>query len=572
MPSRLLAALAPTCAFVAIAAAAFAQTPVVTFAGETMRMRSSTVTAGTTATWNVTMTMEDDNANAALGTSFRRWWHAQLGNLVPGQTLQITIANAGYTDIILPVWSLSTNGTSFGDYVRLPTSAVPTLIGSTQHRFTVTVPAGVTAFRLAKYFPYSVTRKDAWLATLNGDPRVRSIVSIGNSAQGRPIHKIEMTDSSVPDAGKQRIWIHSGVHPAETTSYFTLEGLVAWLRSNDPLAAVLLDEALIEIVPMANPDGVFLGNYRTTSTSVNLENEWSAPYASAVPEIVALRTAIEGYMGTVASPGSNPIRVLLNLHSSHNVSYPFHFRHVANASWNPTSNNTGVIPLVNQVEGQWIAQFEARSPFVTLGVTQSSALTTRPFVESMCHDRWTAVNGWLNAPGLQSPVMAITFEGTYGRGPDTVTWNTEADYRLCGEQMGKALFDHLGLQLTASATTFAGPCQAATLAATLVPQTNGAHTAVLTVANGPANGVGLLALGSVQLAVPLPAPWSLCTLLCSAEAQAPFALGLSGGASFPLTMPAVPGLDAWLQVFTFDLTQPNLGLDATNGLRLRNQY
>ncbi len=572
MPSRLLAAFAPSCAAVAIAAAAFAQTPVVTFAGETMRLRSATVAAGTTATWNVTMTMEDDNANAALGTSFRRWWHAQLGNLVPGQTLQITIANAGYTDIILPVWSLSTNGTTFGDYVRLPTSAVPTLIGSTQHRFTVTVPAGVTAFRLAKYFPYSVTRKDAWLATLAGDPRVRSISSIGNSVQGRPIHEIEMTDSAVPDAGKQRIWIHSGIHPAETTSYFTVEGLVAWLRSSDPMAAVLLDRALIHIVPMANPDGVFLGNYRTNANSVNLENQWSAPYTSTVPEIMALRTAIEGYMGTVANPGSNPIRVLLNLHSSHGVSYPFHFQHVANASWNPTTNNTGVIPLVNQIEGQWIAQFDARSPFVALGATQSSALTSRPFVESMCHDRWTAVNGWLNAPGLQSPVMAITFEGTYRRGPDTVTWNSEADYRLVGEQMGKALFDHLGLQLTASATTFAGPCQTATLGALLAPQPNGSHVATITVANGPQNGVGLLALGSTQLAVPLPAPWSLCTLLCSAEAQAPFALGLTGGATFPLAMPAVPGLDAWLQVFTFDLAQPNLGLDATNGLRLRNDY
>jgi hypothetical protein len=572
MPSRLLAALTPSCAVVAIAAAAFAQTPVVTFAGETMRLRSATVAAGTTATWNVTMTMEDDNANAALGTSFRRWWHAQLGSLVPGQTLQITIANAGYTDIILPVWSLSTNGTTFGDYTRLPTSAVPTLIGSTQHRFTVTVPAGVTAFRLAKYFPYSVTRKDAWLATLNGDPRVRSIVPIGNSVQGRPIHKIEMTDSAVPDAGKQRVWIHSGIHPAETTSYFTLEGFVAWLRSSDPMAAVLLDQALIEIVPMANPDGVFLGNYRTNANSVNLENQWSAPYTSTVPEIIALRTAIEGYMGTVASPASNPIRVLLNLHSSHGVAYPFHFQHVANASWNPTTNNTGVIPLVNQIEGQWIAQFDARSPFVALGTTQSSALTTRPFVESMCHDRWTAVSGWLNAPGLQSPVMAITFEGTYRRGPDTVTWNTEADYRLVGEQMGKALFDHLGLQLTASATTFAGPCQAATLAASLVPQANGLHAAFLTVASGPANGIGLLALGNTQLAVPLPAPWSACTLLTSAEVQAPFALGPTGGASFPILMPAVPGLDAWLQVFTFDVSSPVLVLDATNGLRLRNDY
>ena len=55
----------------------------------------------------------------------------------------------------------------------------------------------------------SVTRKNALLASLVGEPRVRSIVSLGNSQLGRPIEKIELTDSSVPDGQKERIWIHA---------------------------------------------------------------------------------------------------------------------------------------------------------------------------------------------------------------------------------------------------------------------------------------------------------------------------------------------------------------------------
>jgi hypothetical protein len=470
------------------------------------------------------------------------------------------------------VWALSTDGVTFAPYTRLPTSATPTLLTSTQHRFTFTVPPGVTSLRLAKYFPYSVTRKNAWLASVSNHPRVRSVVSLGNSAQGRPIHKLELTDSSVPDTGKQRVWIHAGIHPAETTSYFTVEGFVAWLLSGDPYAEVLLDQALIELVPMANPDGVFLGNYRVNANSSNLEDQWSAPYTSTQPELVALRTAIEGYMGTVAAPGSNPIRVLLNLHSSHAVNYPFHFQHVSNPNWSPT-NNTGVIPVVNAIEGQWIVQFKARSPFVDLGTTQSSALTSRPFVESMCHDRWTAQPGWLNAPGLQSPVMAITFEGTYGRGPDTVAWNVEADYRQCGAELGLALFDHLGLQLTASLTTYAGPCQSAMLAGTLVPQPNGSHVANLQVSSGAGNGLGILAVGSQQVLVGLPAPWANCALLCTPDGTVGFVLGPTGAASLPLTLPALPGLVAFAQVFSLDLSQPpNLPLDATNGVRLANNY
>jgi hypothetical protein len=557
-----------------LASAVLAQTPVVTSGGENMRLQSSTVVAGTTANWNVTLQMANDNGNASLPTSFRRWWHCQIGNLNPaGSTLQISVTNAGYTDIILPVWAQSTNGTTFGAYNRVPLASLPTLIGSTQHRFTLTVPPGVTAIRLAKYFPYTVARKDAWLATLAGQPKVRSIQVLGNSVQGRPIHKLQLTDPNVPDANKQRVWIHAGVHPSETTSYFTVEGFVAWLLSGDPYAEVLLDRALIELVPMANPDGVFLGNYRTAANSANLEDLWSAPYASTQPEIVALRTAIEGFMGTVASPGSNPIRVLLNLHSTHNVSYPFHFQHVSNPNWNATTNNTGVIPVVNAIEGQWIVRFKARSPLVNLGTTQNSALTSRPFVESMCHDRWTAVNGWLNAPGVQAPVMAITFEGTYGRGPDTVTWNTEADYRLVGAQMGRALFDQLGLQLTASVVSYAGPCQSTLLSGVLVPQADGSHRTDLTVSGAFGNGLGVLALGAQQLLVPLPAPWANCSLQCSPDATIAFVTGPGGAAAISFPLPPLPGLVAFTQVFALDLSlPPALPLDASNGLRLQNNY
>lgn len=565
MAGRLVAVLS-------LLSAAVAQTPVVTFSGETMRLRSASVANGTGGAFNVTLEMENDNANGSLPTSFRRWWHCQIGNLpAAGATLVVSVTNTGYSDIILPVWSHSTDGVAFGPYTRVPTSATPVLQGST-HRFTLVTPPGVAAIRLAKYFPYSVTRKNAWLATLTGHPKVRSIDVLGNSVQGRPIHKIQLTDSAVPDAQKQRVWIHAGIHPAETTSYFTVEGFVEWLLSGDPYAEVLLDRAIIELVPMANPDGVFLGNYRVNANSVNLENEWAAPYNSTQPEIVALRTAIEGYMGTVTSPGSNPIRVLLNLHSSHNVAFPFHFQHVSNPNWHPITNNTGVIPVVNFVEGQWILRFRNRSPFVNLGTTQSSALTTRPFVESMCHDRWTAVNGWMNAPGNQAPVMAITFEGTYGKGPDATTWNTEADYRLCGAQMGLALFDHLGLQLTASITPYGGPCATATMVGVLAPQANGSHQATLQIAGSAPQALGVLALGSQQTAVPLPAPWAYCTLLCSPDGTATFVADGSGVATFVLQVPAVPGLVAFLQAFTLDWTQPTLPLDATGGLRLQNDY
>jgi hypothetical protein len=559
--------------FFCFCATAVAQTPQVSFAGETMRLRSASVTAAGGTTFNLSLTMENDNANASLPSSYRRWWHCEVGNLnAAGNTLVVTVTNAGYSDVILPCWSRSTDGgATWTSYTRLPTSAVPTQPTSTQHRFTVVTPPGTTTIRLAKYFPYTVAHKDVFVGSLALHPHVRSVVSLGNSVQGRPLHRIELTDSSVPDAGKKRIWIHSGIHPAETTSYFVVEGLLAWLGSGEPLAEVLLDHTILDIVPMANPDGVARGNYRTNAHSANLEDEWAAPYTSLQPEIVALRTAIEGYMGTPAAPGSNPIEVVLNLHSSHNVAYPFHFQHTSNANWNPTTNNSGVIPAVNALEGQWIAQFETNSPFVQLGTTQSSSAgaPSRPFVESMMHDRWSAVAAWTGAPAFQQPVMAITFEGTYGYGPTAGLWNTEADYRQCGAELGRALAGYFGLQATSSVSSYGAPCHNVVLVGNLTPSGPN-QLATLSFAGAPANAIGIAMFGFQQTALPLPAPWQGCLLLQSVDSSR-FVLGDAlGFGQFPLLLPPWPGLAVASQVLTFDA---GLGVvDTSNGVLVRNEY
>ncbi|MEC8651255.1 MAG: M14 family zinc carboxypeptidase [Planctomycetota bacterium] len=545
-----------------------AQTPSVSASGENMRLKTWSVSGGG-GVYTLTLQMDDDNGDASLPTSFRRWWHCEVGNLTPGTVLNVRVTNAGYSDVILPVWSLSSDGVQFGGYTRLPTSAAPTVQGGTQHWFSVTVPPGVVAMRLAKFFPYTVTRKDALLASVAGDPRVRSIVSLGSSQQGRPIEKVEWTDSSQPDAGKQRIWIHAGVHPAETTGHLMVEGLFDWLRSGELEAELLLDHALVEVVPMANPDGVHLGNYRTNANSSNLEAQWSAPYNSPQPEVVALRAAIEGYMGTAASPASNPIRVLLNLHSTHNIAFPFHFRHVANANWTPGCSSCGVIPQVHQLESEWITNFEARSPLVALGTTAASTLGSRPFVESMCHDRWTAAPGWLGAPNFEAPVMAITFEGTYGRGPNGVSWSTEADYLQCGREMGRALFDQLGLGVSASASVYGAACQSVTLTGALALQPDQSHALALIIALGPPNGLAALAVGGAPALLPFPSPWSGCDLLVQPDATLLLPLSLFGTAISQLTLPPVPGLVGYLQAVALDL---GLNLDASNGLRVQNDY
>ncbi|MBI5851643.1 MAG: hypothetical protein HZB39_11560 [Planctomycetes bacterium] len=515
-----------------LASAALAQVSVY-FDQPGMRLRSGTATQNG-ARWTVTLTMENDNANASLPSSYRRWWGCGIRGLSPsGTTLDVSVTNSGYTDVILPVWSSSADGVSFGSWSRLPTSATPTRSGTT-HRFTVTTPPGAVDVRMAKYFPYSIEEKDALLASIVASG-LGTVQTLGSSRQGRPIQLASLTDPRVPLTRKRRVWIHAGIHPAETTSYFVVEGIVQELRSGSPLARLVLASLVVDVVPMSNPDGVALGNYRTNAASVNLENEWGAPYASTQPEIVAMRTAIESRMGTIAAPGTAPIDVLLNLHSSHGLSWPFHFQHVANPNFDLATNDSGVIPEVNAREGAWIAAFRAASPFVAAGATQSSTLSppARPFVEAMVHDRWSLSPTWR---ATEQPVMAITFEGTYGPAPGA-TWNTPADWRLCGRQLVAALADFLDVLPGGVWIDDLSHCGPAALTAAFLPA--GARVD-LTAAGTPGDLAGVFVLGLTAQAIPLPALG--CTLRTEPLLVIGAPLDAAGRASLALVPP--PGFTA----------------------------
>ena len=52
------------------------------------------------------------------------------------------------------------------------------------------------------------------------------------------------------------------VHPGETPSSYVCQGFIEFIISEHPIARVLRDNIVFYIVPMLNPDGVFLGNQR----------------------------------------------------------------------------------------------------------------------------------------------------------------------------------------------------------------------------------------------------------------------------------------------------------------------
>lgn len=387
--------------------------------------------------WQVTLRMANDNdyPNDVLPNSFRRWWHAEIGglNAEAGERLHVRVTNAGYSNIILPTWSLDNGET----WTRVPESAMPVHSSGT-HSFTLDVPPGSPQILLAKWYPYTPAMFERYRQETLLPHAMVTEVEIGRSEQDRPIYQYIITDESIPTGEKARVWVHNCVHPAENPGYFMVEGLVDWLLSGSDEARAVLRQTIFCIVPVANPDGQYLGNYRTNANGVNLENQWTAPYTTNVAEVRALRQRIEEFMGEPINPGESPIRILLNVHAAHTNGAPFHFVH---RPWFDV-DGSGVIQEVYDLEVRWVDFLRQRSPFMDRGSDQWSTLSGRPFVESMMHDRYTIhpSNSW-------GAVMAITIEGTYQVGPTPGSIATDDDYRELGEAMGWAVSDFLELDL-----------------------------------------------------------------------------------------------------------------------------
>lgn len=88
------------------------------------------------------------------------------------------------------------------------------------------------------------------------------------------------------------IVVMARAHPGETPSSFVCQGLLELLVSSHPIAATLRRYVVFKIVPMLNPDGVYLGNYRSNVMGADLNRCWHASTPWAHPVLHAAKDMI----------------------------------------------------------------------------------------------------------------------------------------------------------------------------------------------------------------------------------------------------------------------------------------
>ena len=172
-----------------------------------------------------------------------------------------------------------------------------------------------TAF-LALYNPYNYSYLQQRLAAWTARPDVQ-LDTIGFSHEGRPLQLLHITDPSVPDAKKARIWIHGRIHPSETPASYLVDGLVEYLTGDTPAARALRQQVDAYILPFANPDGVADGLSRSNALGVNQEINFGRSEDSTVVEVRAIKRKLEQLTA------ERPFDIVLNSHSQHSESATF---------------------------------------------------------------------------------------------------------------------------------------------------------------------------------------------------------------------------------------------------------
>jgi murein tripeptide amidase MpaA len=126
---------------------------------------------------------------------------------------------------------------------------------------------------VATFFPFSYTEMQDYENTVDASPwAVKSI--LGSSEQGRDVVLLKITNSSIPDTDKKVIYIIGRQHSAETASSHMLKGMIDFLISDNADARRMRNDFVWYIVPMVNPDGVYLGMSRATSEGRNANRDW----------------------------------------------------------------------------------------------------------------------------------------------------------------------------------------------------------------------------------------------------------------------------------------------------------
>ncbi|MCF6271104.1 MAG: M14-type cytosolic carboxypeptidase [Melioribacteraceae bacterium] len=184
-------------------------------------------------------------------------------------------------------------------------------------RFTETESPSVNYFEkafeedtvyVAYYTPYNYSFLQERLIEWEQSEFVK-LDTLGFTEHNFPMQEMILTDTSVPDEDKLRVWIHARTHPGETPSSWHFDGIMQELLRDDDVIDYYRKNIIFYLYPFNNPEGVFYGRSRTNYYKVDQEREWNKSDAETASAVLFLKNRMKEINS------EKVLSVALNLHS-----------------------------------------------------------------------------------------------------------------------------------------------------------------------------------------------------------------------------------------------------------------
>ncbi|XP_010795772.1 cytosolic carboxypeptidase 2 isoform X2 [Notothenia coriiceps] len=148
---------------------------------------------------------------------------------------------------------------------------------------------GVGWLRTGANIRYYRNCQQRYLRRVSSNPAVASYCSLRvlcHSLAGNAVYVVTITSragSRVEGRTKKAVVVTARVHPGETNGSWMMEGFLDFLLGDSKDAQLLRDTFVFKVVPMLNPDGVIVGNYRCSLAGRDLNRNYKTLLRDSFP-------------------------------------------------------------------------------------------------------------------------------------------------------------------------------------------------------------------------------------------------------------------------------------------------
>ncbi|KAJ7329969.1 hypothetical protein JRQ81_016143 [Phrynocephalus forsythii] len=154
----------------------------------------------------------------------------------------------------------------------------------------------------AHCYPYTYSNLQDYLSAIAGDPKRSMFCKIRilcHSLARNIVYVLTITNplqDFQEEKRKAAVILTARVHPGETNSSWMMKGFLDYILGDSKSAQLLRDTYIFKVVPMLNPDGVIVGNYRCSLAGRDLNRNYKSDLKDSFPSIWYTRSMIKRIM------------------------------------------------------------------------------------------------------------------------------------------------------------------------------------------------------------------------------------------------------------------------------------